>query len=163
MLPPREGWGTGVPPGSPALGHLSETPGPVLKQIHDVSKEARLPGQLRPVTASSSQFRRSLALCCLLEPMPCPTLLPLLPRLMTRLFRVCRQSSHCNMLEVLGIPGLTRAVTHEGTVRVSVLMLFVDCCITQSLLSGPGGGWGLIPLGLECENGIKHLKRRPRN
>lgn len=134
-----------------------------LNKIHDVSKEARLPGQLRPVTASLSQFRRSLALCCLLEPMPCPTLLPLLPKLMARLLRVYRQSSHCNMLEVLGIPGLTRAVTHEGTVRVSVLMLFVDCCITHSLLSGPGGGWGLISLGLECENRIKHLKRRPRN
>lgn len=143
-----------------------------LNKISDVSKEARLPGQLSPVTASSSQFR-SLALCCLLEPVPCPTLLPLLPKLMARLLRVCRQSCHCNMLEGLGIPSITRAVTHEGTVRVSVFMPFVDWAtgawcdfdfyITHSLLLGPGGGWGLIPLGLECEHGIKHLKRRLRN
>lgn len=61
------------------------------------------------------------------------------------------KNCQCNMLEVPGIPCVTRAITCEGTISISAFMPFVvwapgahydfDCCITYPLLSGPGGGW----------------------
>lgn len=109
MLPMREGWGTGVPPGSPALGHLRAASRPDLKQnigCLKAAKEAWLPGQLRPVTshppASVAQADSSEVL-------------------KGRWIKSCQ----CNMLEIPGIPGIARAVTCEGTVRVSAFMPFV--------------------------------------